>query len=78
VLEELEAKLIDSHPNPEIGDLYEVDLPDSGTERFLKVLCGTGRSFALPVDPTCNTALQANAWTYGIDDFKTFELEVRT
>jgi hypothetical protein len=68
ILVELKAVMIDSNQNPEIGDLYEVDLPDSGKERFIKVLCGTGRSFVIPVDPTCNTALEAQAWSYGLDN----------
>jgi len=68
ILAELKAVMIDSNQNPEIGDLYEVDLPDSGKERFIKVLCGTGRSFVIPVDPKCNTALEAQAWSYGLDN----------
>ena len=78
ILDELGAVMIDSHPNPQIGDLMEVDLPDSGRERFIRVVCGTGRVFALPVPPSCNTALEANAWTYGIDDYESFKPEIRT
>jgi hypothetical protein len=78
VLDELGAKMVDSHPNPEIGDLYEVDLPDSPKECFLKVLCGTGRTFALPVDPSCKTALEANLWTYSLPNDASLVPEVRT
>ena len=60
------AKLIDRHPNPQIGELWQGDLPDHGAERFLKVQCGTGRTFAMPVGPTFQTALEANAATYGV------------
>ena len=79
VLEELSAKVIDQDDDPEIGTLLEVDLPGSGKERFLRVLCGTGREFALPVSKDCgDTAMDAQAWTWGLSarDFKA--PEVRT
>lgn len=77
VLEELSCRVIDEDEDPMIGTLLEVDLPELGKERFIKVLCGTGRTFAIPVPPEMNTALEANAWTYGLgaDDLK---IEVRT
>ena len=79
VLTELKAKTIDKDPEPEIGELVEVTIPDVGKERFLRVRCGTGRQFALPVPPDMKTALQANAWTYGIDDASKFvKPEIRT
>lgn len=79
VLEQLNPKIIDEDSNPEIGTLMEVELPDSGTERFLRVKCGTGRDFVIPVDPSLKTALQANAWTYGLEDsYEDFLPEVRT
>ena len=61
-----------------IGTLLEVNLPDIGKEKFLKVLCGTGREFAIPVPPFMKTALEANAWTYGLDGDLLRDLEVRT
>ena len=79
VLEELKAKTINKDEDPEIGELLEVNIPEIGKERFLKVQCGTGRTFALPVPPTMKTALEANAWTFGIEDVKSFiKPEVRT
>jgi hypothetical protein len=79
LLTELNAKVIDQHSNPQIGALLEADIPDSGTERFLKVECGTGRSFVIPVPPTVDTAVEAQAWTYGFDDVNDFLIpEVRT
>lgn len=79
VLKELKAKTLDRDEDPEIGELLEVNIPEIGTEKFLKVVCGTGRTFALPVPPDMKTALQANAWTFGIDDVKQFlKPEVRT
>ena len=78
VLKELNAKTIDKNGDPQVGTLLEVNLPDSGKERFIHVLCGTGREFALPVPRECNTALEANMWTYGLDADAAFIPEVRT
>ena len=79
ILSALDAKIIDADADQEIGTLVEVSLPDAGREKFLRVRCGTGREFALPVPPEMNTALQANAWTYGFDDYKKFfKPEIRT
>jgi hypothetical protein len=78
ILKELNAIVIDKDSDPEIGTLLEVDLPDSGKERFIHVKCGTGREFALPVPKDCgDTALAANAWTYGLDGVA-YRPEVRT
>lgn len=78
VLRELNARTIDTDSDPMIGTLLEVDIPDIGLEKFLKVRCGTGREFALPVPPEMTTALQANAWTYDISEDLLKTLEVRT
>jgi hypothetical protein len=78
VLAQLKAKSLDKDEDPMIGELLEVKIPDLGKERFLKVLCGTGRTFAIPVPPTVKTALEANAWTFGVDPEKLRDLEVRT
>lgn len=77
VLNQLECDVIDED-DPEIGTLLQVDLPDSPRERFLKVRCGTGRTFVLPVPPNMKTAQEANAWTYGITTEDLMNLEVRT
>jgi hypothetical protein len=66
ILSELNAKQIDIDPDPEIGELIEVNLPDAPRSRFLRVLCGTGRRFAIPVPDDMPTALAANAWTYDL------------
>lgn len=78
VLRELNAKVVDVDDDPMIGTLMDVDIPDVGTEKFLKVICGTGREFALPVPPNMKTALEANAWTFGLDGDILRELEIRT
>ena len=77
ILAELDAKVIDKDDDAQIGTLLEVNLPDSGPERFLSVRCGTGRQFALPVPREVDTALAANAWTYGLDKLS-FKPEIRT
>ena len=75
VLEMLDVKIIDQD-DPSIGTLVEVDLPEIGKERFLKVLCGTGRTFALPVPPDKNTALEAQAdlWGMSVEEFEMPEI----
>lgn len=78
ILGALNAKVIDEDEDPQIGTLLEVDIPEIGREKFLKVLCGTGREFAIPVPPDMTTALGANAWTYNIDPDLLKTLEVRT
>ena len=72
------AKLIDKHSNPQVGELWQGDLPDHGKERFLQVKCGTGRLFAIPVGMEFSTAREANAATYGIAPQILDQLEVRT
>ena len=66
ILNELGGKTINKDKDPEIGELIEVNLPHSGPERFLRVQCGTKRSFVIPVPRTIKTALAANSWTYDI------------
>lgn len=78
ILAALDARVIDEDGDPEIGTLVDVDLPGSGRERFLRVLCGTGREFALPVPPEMKTALEAQAWTWGLDSASFIRPEIRT
>lgn len=78
ILGELNAKIIDKDEDPHIGTLLEVNIPEIGQEKFLKVLCGTGREFAIPVPPDMTTALGANAWTYDIEPDLLRTLEIRT
>ena len=77
VLSELGVRSLQRDEDPGIGELVEADIPEIGRERFLRVTCGTGRRFALPVPPTMTTALEANAWTYGLDAHS-YKPEVRT
>lgn len=78
ILRELKAVVIDEDPDPQIGTLVEVDIPDIGKEKFLRVLCATGRRFALPVPPTMMTALDAQADTWGLTRETFVRPEIRT
>jgi hypothetical protein len=77
VLAALPHRTIDTDPDPQIGKLVSVDLPDAPASYFLLVRCATGRDFALPVPDTMTTALEAQAWTYGLDETEHL-LEIRT
>lgn len=78
ILRKLDSKVIDIDDDPMIGTLLEVNIPEIGKEKFLQVLCGTGRTFAIPVPPEMKTALEANAWTFDIPSDMLKGLEVRT
>jgi hypothetical protein len=78
ILSELKATSIDRHPDPQIGELVEVSLPDAGKERFLRVQCGTLREFALPVPKEMKSAIEAQAWTWGLKPSEFIKPEVRT
>lgn len=66
VLDSLNPEVVDEDPNPEIGTLLRVDLPDAPRSLFLRVKCGTGRDFVLPcVHNEFKTALEANAASWG-------------
>ena len=74
IMDRLNARTIDKHKNPQVGELVEVDIPDVGRERFLRVMCGTDRAFALPVPPDTKDALSAQAWLKPGADIKNFKL----
>jgi hypothetical protein len=80
VLEELKPRLVDAERSPDydFGRLLEVDLPDEPGQKFLQVLCATGRTMVLRVPPEMTTARQANAWTQGFDNIGDFSPEGRT
>ena len=69
ILAELSPTVIDRDPDPTIGALLSVDLPDAPGSRFLRVQCGTGRTFVLPVPDEMTTARRAQAWTWGEDEY---------
>lgn len=78
ILSELPSRVIDKHADPQIGALIEVVLPDAGPERFLRVMCGTGREFAIPVPRRLRTAVGAQAWTWGLSAKEFKSPEIRT
>jgi len=84
IFNELNATTIDKDDDPMIGELLEVLWFQTGsvgflesTAKFLRVTCGTRRRFTLPVPPEMTTALQANAWTYGLNSHQ-YKPEIRT
>ena len=77
ILASSNAKELDSDPDPEIGSLMEMTLLGR-REVFLRVRCGTGRTFAIPVPPETKTAMEAQAWTWGLDLPQFMRPEVRT
>ena len=77
ILKQLEAVVISKDKNPEIGELLQAEIPEIGLEKFLRVTCGTGREFVLSVPPEMKTALEANAWTWGLEP-EEYNPEVRT
>ncbi len=87
ILGELGATIVHKDPNPQIGTLVRVIMPPTGptvrwrnqdeARQFLRVKCGTGRMFAIPVPLDVRTAREANAWTYGVAANE-YDPEVRT
>ena len=77
-IEELHAVTVDVDDDPQIGTLLRCDLPDAPGSQFLKVRCGTGRTFVLPIPPTVKTALEANAWTYDLPPDVLRKMQART
>jgi len=77
VLKEMKVKTINKDRDPEIGELVSVSPNRDDEEKFLRVRCGTGRDFVLPVPPNMRTAREANAWTWGLEPSE-YQPEVRT
>jgi hypothetical protein len=74
VLQQTEAKEIQ---RDEFGILLEVNLPQAAGAKFVRVRCGTGRDFVLPVPQDIKSAHAAVAWTYGVNVLE-YAPEVRT
>jgi hypothetical protein len=77
VLRELSARTVDTDVDPRVGELVETVIAGN-TERFLRVVCGTGRRFAIPVPPETSTAIAAQAWIHDLPEATIRALEVRT
>jgi len=71
IIESLGGRVIAADADPQIGTLIEVNLPDNGPARFLRVQCGTGREFALCVPNDVQTPIEAQAALHGlsVEDF---------
>ena len=55
IISELGGRVIDADQDPEIGSVVELDLPEIGPRRFLRMRCATGRWFAEGIDPDMPT-----------------------
>jgi len=94
ILDSLNAEIVDSDPDPQIGTLVEVELPGrpsasaagrharrsaaSLKAKFLRVKCGTGREFAVGIPPHITKALDAQAWMIGLEPHEFQPPEIRT
>lgn len=67
VLSALAPAVVDEDADPMVGTLLRADLPEFPAQQFLRARCGTGRDIVLRVPPDVQTALEANAWTYGVE-----------
>jgi len=76
VIAQLSPTVVDE-ATPDIGTLLRVDLPDAPGEQFLRVRCGTGRDFVLPVPPGVRTAQAAQDWMWGLGPGE-YQPEIRT
>ena len=59
VMSDLNARVIDTDPDPAIGELLSCD---GVTGTFLRVRCGTGRTMTLRTPPGMRTAMEAQLW----------------
>ncbi len=79
VLRELKARVIDADADPQIGTLLEVNLPDlDAPSRFVRLECGTGRTFAVCVPSGIPTAIAGQAWMMGKTQTDFLPPEIRT
>jgi len=82
VIAGLDPTVVEEHPDPYMGTLLRLD-PMPGVDedpvgQFLKVRCGTGRTFVLRVSPSCRTVLEAQGELAGFDAKQMAKLEFRT
>lgn len=77
VLHGVDAKLVDADGDPQIGTLYEGQIPGAKKCGFLKVECGTGREFVIPVPPGMPSAIAAQAWIQNVPASKWIKPEAR-
>ncbi len=70
ILDDLGGEVLDVDPDPQIGSLVSVTLPEADMPTlFLKALDPSkGTDIAVPVGSDCATALQAQAQSYGVSE----------
>jgi hypothetical protein len=73
----INASLVDEDGDPMIGALYEGEIPGATPCGFLKVKCGTGRYFVIPVPKGLGSAIAAQAWIHGVKPSVWKQPEVR-
>lgn len=78
VLTRCTTKRIHTDSRPLVGgELLEAVVAGS-RRRFVRVVCGTGRTFVLEVDANAETVVSAIAGTYGVSEAEYLQLQVRT
>lgn len=75
VLRQLDAQELQSDS---FGTLLRADLPGNGVQQFVRVTCGTGRTFVIPVSNEAKTCLEAVAETYGMTPEEYAQIEGRS
>jgi hypothetical protein len=75
IMAKLNARTINKHDDPEIGELIEADIPDVGPERFLCVRQASGRT-AIPVPSDTKTVIEAQPWLYQYFDDEIRQLKI--
>ena len=79
ILDSVDCKTLDTHENPQMGELLLVRLPNTGPELFLKYQCGTGRAFASCVtDSRARTVQAAQNWIWSMPSGVDYNPEHRT
>ncbi len=78
VLDSVDAQVIDEDRDPMVGTLIRCNLPDAPQSQFLRVRCGTGRNFCLPIPEDVTTAIGAQAWMWQVSEAQYRLLQVRT
>ena len=77
ILNGIGATLVNEDGDPQIGTLYRGTIPGLAACGFLKVECGTGREFVIPVPGNLQTALEAQAWIQNVPMGEWVRPEVR-
>jgi hypothetical protein len=77
VLSGIDARLIDEDGDEFVGTLYEGQIPGAERCGFLKVRCGTGRQFVIPVESGLGSAMAAQAWIQNVRPSEWLKPEVR-